>query len=457
MNGKEILLAALSGNETPRPAWVPFVGVHGGSLLNVSATEYLQSSDLIVEGLRKAHDLYRPDGLPIVFDLQLEAEVLGCELAWAEEVPPSVTSHPLIENGAIENLPEFNTSKGRFPLVAEATRTIKSELGDQIGLYGLLTGPFTLASHLRGSGVFIDMLTDPHLLREIMTHATQVAKQVADFYLQNGCDVIGVVDPMISQISADHFDEFVAPCLNELFAYIREQKAFSSLFVCGDATRNLASMCATGCDNVSVDENIALDLLKEQALQNGKSFGGNLQLTLSLLLGTEHDCKRDALRCIDTGGSKGFILSPGCDLPYGTPIANLKAVSAMVHDTYQREIARKTAASSLLDNLGDVTVPDFEREKAVIVDVITLDSTACAPCQYMVDAARIASNHAEVATDVREHKVKHREGIAYMCRLGVQKIPTICIDGEAKFISEIPETNVLVQAIEEKAGAHGKL
>jgi uroporphyrinogen-III decarboxylase len=88
MNGKELLLKALAGEETTRPAWLPFVGCHGGFLIGETATDYLQSADLLVEGLKKAKELYRPDGLPVMFDLQVEAEILGCRLHWADEVPP---------------------------------------------------------------------------------------------------------------------------------------------------------------------------------------------------------------------------------------------------------------------------------------------------------------------------------------------------------------------------------
>lgn len=98
MTGKQILLDALQGKSVERVPWVPFVGVHGGSLIGVNATEYLQSADHIVNGLNTAVQRYRPDGLPVVFDLQLEAEILGCELAWAEQTPPSVASHPLGED-----------------------------------------------------------------------------------------------------------------------------------------------------------------------------------------------------------------------------------------------------------------------------------------------------------------------------------------------------------------------
>ena len=84
MRGRELLLKALRNETTPRPGWVPFVGVHGGQLIGCPATEYLRSSERIVSGLKRATELYRPDGLPIVFDLQMEAEVLGCRLSWPD-------------------------------------------------------------------------------------------------------------------------------------------------------------------------------------------------------------------------------------------------------------------------------------------------------------------------------------------------------------------------------------
>jgi uroporphyrinogen decarboxylase len=456
MKGKELLLKAIRGQSTPRPAWVPFVGVHGGKLVGATATEYLRSSALIVQGLRRAYDLYRPDGLPVVFDLQMEAELLNCKLHWASEVPPSVISHPLMGAGRLDDLPGFDVTQGRFPLVREATRTLVQSLGGDIALYGLITGPFTLVSHLRGSEVFLDMLTDPDRVKQVMAFSVEVGKKTADFYLDDGCSIIGVVDPMTSQISPEHFQEFVAPYLNELFAHIKVRGGCSSLFVCGDATRNLEVMCRTSCDNVSVDENIPLELLCNLARKNGKSAGGNLRLTTVLLLGRPADAMLDAIRCIDTGGSTGFILAPGCDLPYGTPEANLQAVTNMVHDEYQRQVARTTVTVTDMGPFDDIKLPNFAQEKAVIVDCITLDSAACAPCLYTLDAAIRAAERASVPVEVREHKIKSREGIGYMANLGVKNIPAICIDGEPRFISQIPDGDTLVKAIEDKAREMGK-
>ncbi|HPJ98331.1 MAG TPA: uroporphyrinogen decarboxylase family protein [Candidatus Hydrogenedentes bacterium] len=450
MTGKELLLAAMRNEETPRPAWLPFVGVHGGKLIGKTATDYLQSPDAIVEGLTKARELYRPDGLPILFDLQMEAEVLGCQVQWSDEVPPSVISHPLT-SCTLDDLPEFHAGKGRYPIAKEALLRCKETMGGEVALYGLITGPFTLASHLRGSELFLDMLTRPAEVHALVNYCAEVGCRAADFYLQNGADVIAVVDPMTSQISQAHFEDFIAQPLNRVFAHVAANNGLSSLFVCGDATRNLELMCRTKCDNLQVDENIPLDLLKNLAGKYNKSFGGNLKLTVVLLLGSTADCMLDAIRCIDLAGLRGFILAPGCDLPYATPEQNLIAVSQMVHDDYQRQVSRTSLKATQMESFEDLQLPDYSNKDVVFVDVITLDSSACAPCLYMVDAARNAAGQANCYTTVREHKVKTRNGIGYMCRLHVENIPSICIDGVVRFSSQIPDRETLIAAIEARA------
>jgi len=454
MNGKELLLAALQNQPTPRPAWVPFVGCHGGKLIDKPADEYLQSADLLVAGLKKAHEMYRPDGLPVVFDLQVEAEILGCDLQWASDVPPAVTSHPLAGK-SLDELPPYDLSKGRMPLILESLDRLHVDLGDQVAFYGLLCGPFTLALHLMGNDIFLEMFDEPDQVKAVIDYAADVAIKTAEAYLDHNAAVIAVVDPMTSQISPEHFEEFVTPAVNKVFDAIRARGGISSMFVCGDVTRNLEIMCSTHADNVSVDEQIPMDTLGELCRANGKSFGGNIKLTAVLLLGDERDAKLETLDIFDKAGPTGFVLAPGCDLPYHTPPANLRAVTEMVHDEYQRDIARSTLAAREADSFDDIEVPDYATHPDVIIDVITLDSTSCAPCQYMMEAVERAAEESSARVYINEHKIKVREGIGMMVKLGVKNLPTICIDGEVAFASIIPDQKSLVAAIDARAASKG--
>ena len=448
MTGKEILLKAVRNETTPRPAWLPFVGVHGAHLTGCKAGEYLRSADRICAGLHRAIELYRPDGIPIVFDLQIEAEMLGCQLKWSDEVPPSVCTHPLEQGLSLVNLPAFDPEAGRWPVAIQALQTMKREVGDQIALYGLICGPFTLAMHLMGNDIFLHMFDNPEYVKAIIGYAAAVGKNAAASYLDNGADVIGVVDPMTSQISPEHFDEFVAPYANQVFDFVRQRGSLSSLFVCGDASRNLEAMARTNCDNMSIDENIPLERVRDITRGGAKSFGGNLKLTAVLLFGDEDDARLDAIRCIDAGGSCGFILAPGCDLPFNVPEANLRAAAEMVHDSYHREVARRTIVAKAVVT-GNADLPDYKTSPSVCLDVITLDSASCAPCQYMMDAVHRAAKRLSKPVNVREHRIATRAGIAAMVKLGVKNIPTICIDGEVAFSSIIPDMNTLVARIEE--------
>lgn len=454
INGRDLLLRAVRNETTERAAWMPFVGCHGAALLGVSAADSLKSAPLQVQGLLKARELYRPDGLPVCFDLQIEAEALGCRLHWASDAPPAVSTHPLAEGVALEDLPPLVEQAGRIPVVLDVLRQLKSRIGHEVALYGLVCGPFTLALHLLGNDIFLKMFDDPEGVKRIIRYCAEIANRMADWYLRDGADVIAVVDPMTSQISPEHFEAFVSEPVNLVFDHIRRRQGLSALFVCGDVTRNLEVMCRTRADSIHVDEQIDMVVLRRLAEQHGKAFGGNIKLTVVLLLGTPDDARREALGLLDTCGTRGFILSPGCDLPYGVPPANLQAVAEMVHDPYQRDVARSTQAAAGADAVQDVVLPDYQAANGVVIDVITLDSTSCAPCQYMMEAVNQAARKTRIRCYINEHKIKAREGIGMMMKLGVKSLPTICIDGEIRFISIIPDQNTLVAAIE--AAARGK-
>jgi len=447
--GKELIIAAIERKKVERIPWVPFTGVHGGKLIGKNATEFLQSSENIVNGIAKSVELYRPDGIPVVFDLQIEAETFGCELNWSDDNPPAVISHPLFDGKAeLEDLKIPTKESGRMPIVLEATRELRKKFPD-LALYGLITGPFTLALHLLGTDIFMGMFDRPDYIHKVLHFCSEVGSAMAKMYAEEGCDIVAVVDPMTSQIGPDQFAEFCTPPSQLLFDSIRDAGAKGSFFVCGHAQNNIAVMCDCHCDNISVDENIPLDYVKDICDEKGVSFGGNMKLTTVILLGTPDDNKVNAFECMELGGYEGFILAPGCDLPYATPEENLIAVTDVVHDEYQQEVAKKLServveACDLLD------MSDYGQGNKVIIDVITLDSEACAPCQYMMEAVTSVAPEFGELIEWREHKIKNPEAITMMSSLYVRNIPTICIDGQIKFVSRIPPREELIAAIQER-------
>jgi MtaA/CmuA family methyltransferase len=448
--GLQLIKKAMCLEEVERIPWVPFVGAHAGALLGMTATEFLTSADNIVNGVNKGIELYNPDGIPVAFDLQIEAEALGCKLAWANDNPPAVISHPLMEGINLEDLKVPCSCKGRIPLVMEATRRLREQHPD-LALYGLITGPFTLALHLLGTDIFLQMMMEPDKIHQLMRFTTDVGKMMASNYIEAGADVIALVDPMTSQIDPISFKTFVSPYILELNELIRDADALSSLFVCGNAQQNIDVMCQTKPDNISIDENIPLEFVRDIALKHNVSFGGNIKLTVVLLMGDEDASRRDALNCMDIGGKKGFILAPGCDLAMETPQKNLVAVSELVHnEVLQGELRASEAAT---DNIELLDLSNHWAKDKVIIDIITLDSSSCAPCQYMVDAVARAAEPFGNKVVFKEHRIKEKEGVQMMATLGVKNLPTIVMDGNIEFISQIPPITDIKAKIEQHLAA----
>ena len=449
---KELLFSTLRHEETERAPWVPFAGVHAGKLKGYDATEMLTDADKAFESLMEVNRLYKPDGQPVIFDLQIEAECLGCDLAWSDNCPPSVSGHPL--DGSDEEPPVTpcdctipSKESGRIPYVLDVMKRMKEAVGETTALYGLICGPFTLASHLRGNNLFTDMFDFEDEVNSLFAFCNRVCMRMADYYIEAGMDDIAIVDPLISQISTAQFEQFMTEPYTELFRHIREKNAFSSFFVCGDATRNIEVMCQTAPDSISVDENV--DILAAKAISDKYNIviGGNIPLTSVMLLGNQQDNMKFAVDLIDSiPVKKNFILSPGCDMPYDVPIENCIGVTQAAMETDAVRQMVKNYQSEQIDT-SNVEIPDYAHLKKPLVEVFTLDSAQCAACGYMMNAANQAVETFGDAIDMVEYKFIYKENIARCVKMGVPNLPSMYINGELKYRSIIPNKAELEQAV----------
>lgn len=447
MNPKEVLFSVLKHQQTDEIPWVPFAGVHAGKLAGYNATEVLTEEEKLYESLMAVNRLYKPSGQPVLFDLQVEAEILGCELLWTTEGPPSVRTHPLSETTQIPcacTLPE--KEDGRLPMILSVMRRMKEAVGGTTALYGLICGPFTLASHLRGNNIFMDMYDDAEYVNNLLAFCTECARRMAGYYIEAGMDIIAVVDPLVSQVSPAHFEEFLSKPFTDIFDDIREKKAFSSFFVCGDATKNIDVMCKTNPDSISIDENVDIVAAKAITDRYNITIGGNIPLTTVMLHGTQQDNMKYVIDMLDRIENKNnLIVAPGCDMPYKVPVENTIGVAQAVLNI--EDTRRMVENYVAVDDDIEVELPDYANLKRPLVEVFTLDSATCAACTYMMGAAEKGKEHYGDGIDLVEYKFTEKENIARCKKLGVKNLPSIYINGELIFSSIIPSREELYAAI----------
>jgi uroporphyrinogen decarboxylase len=451
MNGKERILKTLRHEPVDRPAWVPFAGVHAGSLIGKNATEMLSDGQNLFDGLMQVHKLYQPDGMPVVFDLQVEAEILGCELHWAEFAPPSVKTHPLADTqDMLCDCLQPAADKGRLPMILDVMKKVKAAVGADTALYGLICGPFTLASHLRGNELFMDLILEEDYVQELMTYTTQTALKMIDLYADAGMDVIAVVDPLVSQISPDHFTTACHTAFKTIFDYVRAKGLASSFFVCGNATRQLEVMCETAPDSISIDENVDMASAKAITDRYNIAIGGNIPLTTLMLHGTQQENMKYVVNMLDTLSHDNLIIAPGCDMPYHVPAMNAIGAAQAVRETdVTREMVKNYEAPKLDI---EVTLPDYASLKKPLVEVFTLDSATCAACTYMMEAMNVAGDHYGEKIDLVEYKFTEKVNIARCIKMGVTNLPCVYVNGQLKWSSIIPSREELFGYIDSLLG-----
>ncbi len=309
---KQMLLDAYRGKMTPKAPWVPYAGVHCAFIINEPADKMLKDPELLAKGIVETAKRYNADGIPLLFDLSVEANAVGCELKWWEDNVPSVTTHPCSDKTPAEAGLQLPTKdSGRWPVIYEAARIAKPQLEElDCALMGLFCGPLTLASHLAGVRIFTDVYKNKEFAAEVCKYAGEIGAKSAEFYAEMGCDIIANVDPVASQIRPETFREYVTPNSQAANKIIADAGKVSSFFICGDATKVMEEVCQVGTDGFAIDEQMNMNFIRDLARKYGLGFGGNLKLTLALSLGLLSP-REDAIVSLAAGGQHGYTFAPG--------------------------------------------------------------------------------------------------------------------------------------------------
>jgi MtaA/CmuA family methyltransferase len=309
---KQKLIDAYRGKRTENAPWVPYAGVHCAFLINEPADKMLQDPALLAKGVVNAAKRYHADGIPLVFDLSVEANSVGCDLKWWPDNVPSVKNHPCSSQTPAEAGLKLPTKdSGRWPILFQAAKIAKPQLDEMdCVLMGLFCGPLTLASHLAGVRIFTDVYKHKDFAHAVLKFAGEVGALAAGFYADMGCEIIAVVDPVASQIKAETFREFVKPNAQPAIKVINDRGCTSSFFICGDCTKVMEEVCKIGTHGFAIDEQLNMIFVRDLARKYNVGFGGNLKLTLALSLGLLSP-REDAIVSLAAGGNIGYTFAPG--------------------------------------------------------------------------------------------------------------------------------------------------
>ena len=254
-------------------------------------------------------------------DLCVEAEALGAEVDFRE--------NGLYEFPRVAKPPYQTTSEvlkdlrglGRIHLVCEAIAKVKTDIGAEAVIGGILPGPFTLLLFLVESGVlFTEMKRNSQTVHDALIHLSTFISQVGHAYRSAGADFLTIHDMGGSPgfLGPKRFAEFVLPAQQHLIAALPKPRVLS---LCGSTNEVMHLLAESGAEAISVDQ--TNDLVASRAALPHTLLFGNLDPVETLSRGGQAQVQAVAEGVRATGVD---ALWPGCDLYPPTPLENLKAL-----------------------------------------------------------------------------------------------------------------------------------
>jgi len=260
-------------------------------------------------------------------DLCVEAEALGCIInvyPHAEGILYPTIKEKLIhdENEMDVKIPADLADRGRIPLLREAIRLLKADIGNEVAVGSYVLGPFTLAGQIME-------LND--LLKLSFKKADKVAKLldvmadaiivVAKEYEKAGVDYLTVREMGATSdvLSPRVFKNLILPPLQKI---MKEIRIYSVLHICGKTNDIAPFMMEAGPTAISVEQKNDVAETRKK-LGNDALIFGNYDPYNVLVAGTPELVRQTIRKCIDDGVSAVW---PGCDIWPTVPRENIEAM-----------------------------------------------------------------------------------------------------------------------------------
>jgi uroporphyrinogen decarboxylase len=305
-----------------------------------SLIEICKKPSLAAEVTITAAEALAVDAAIIFADLLLPLEVMGLPFHFAAGEGPKI-ERPV---STAQDVKKLRTDRAaELGYVAEAVRLVATHFGARLPVIGFCGAPFTLASYMiegGGSRHYVKtkklMYDSPGAWDELMRKLVEVTSSYAAEQVRAGADVVQVFDSWVGCLSLQDYRQYVLPRSRELIASL-QRTGVPVIYFGTDTTALLPSMKETGADVVGVDWRIPLDDAWRSLGFRG-AVQGNLDPVV-LFANWEQVRSRAEDVMQRAAGRPGHIFNLGHGILPDTPVENVKALTAFVHDFSTRNAA----------------------------------------------------------------------------------------------------------------------
>jgi uroporphyrinogen decarboxylase len=316
MTGFERVKAAFKKQRPDRVPFYPIVSALAGKLIGADARTYYNDSDKLADAHIALYEELKHDVVALMWDLFVEVHAMGAEVEFVEDEVPRLRGYLLKDDkGRLGSLEIPDPAKaGRMPAYIAACKKV-SGIVTESPVGGVICGPWTLATNLRGAeNLIMDTATDPEFVHELMRFTVEIVKRFGEGVNSAGAGLsLSEAPASLSLISPKIFKTFVEPYLKEVIAYLREQRISVTLHICGFIDPIMADIASVGAVALSMDQPSSLEKMFE-AGQGKMVVIGNVS-TGVFVDGSREDIENEVKRCMASAKeSPGYIMASGCEI-----------------------------------------------------------------------------------------------------------------------------------------------
>lgn len=305
----------------------PIAANIGAKLISKTLQDLRDNAKFHLESIVKLTEELKADIAFTLMDLSLEAEALGLSIKYSPNEPPTVENHPVRSLQQLRELSKIDPFEHtRILDYIYIVRKASEEL--HVPLCSYITGPFTLAGLLMGvSEIAAGTIISPSLVESVVSFCRDICIEYTNLLTAAGSELIMILEPTAVLLSPNQFEKYCGKYIQDILKRAQIPKCVF-LHVCGDSSHLVEKMSKTGVQGLSLDSSV--NLSQVPSLNQQLFLMGNIDPIL-VSRGSFSEVKGAILDLLrQMRDNEKFILSTGCDLPFETPLENVKLFSKVV-------------------------------------------------------------------------------------------------------------------------------
>ncbi|MCP5086876.1 MAG: methyltransferase [Rhodobacteraceae bacterium] len=334
ISGRDLVVNFLKKQPVPRmPVFsgMGHVTVTGLEQCNVRFAHVHGDAREMADTAATSHTLYGFDCVVVPYDLGVEAEALGAKLntySDTDDLLYPTLREKTVEDAAGIKVPDDLENAGRIPVVCEAIRLLKAELGDSAAVGTYVLGPFVLAGQIMDLNMLLKKsLREQKEVDKMLAILSEVIIDVANIYKRAGADYVTVREMGSSAdiLSPRVFRKLIKSHLTHIHQNIELPNV---LHICGNTNAIVADMVECGADAISIDQ-------KNDMAESRQKLGpdvlilGNIDPYNVLVLGDRDQVVTSVQESVANGASAVW---PGCDVWPTAPAENMRTFADTIKE-----------------------------------------------------------------------------------------------------------------------------